>query len=79
MRRRLYGTVGKYGIPRFQLYWRCYFLEISWITQEELPRSNAVTLAVVVIFCKDQSVFCDLQEFLQVSFQTLKHTITRVI
>ena len=34
---------------------------------------------VVVSFSTDQSVFCDLQESFQESFQTLKPTNTHVI
>ena len=34
---------------------------------------------VVVVFSTDQSVFYGLQEFFQVSFQTLKLTSTYVI
>ena len=36
-------------------------------------------LVVVVALPTDQSVFCDLEEFFQVSFQTLKFTSTHVI
>ena len=35
-------------------------------------------LVVVVSFSTNQSVFCDLQEFFQISFQTLKLISTHV-
>ena len=66
----------------FSSHWCCFFVELPWITQDEFPRCNAVRrlkLVVVVPFSTDQSVFCNLQDFFQVSFQTLKHTSTQVI
>ena len=34
--------------------------------------NNKRKLVAVVLFCINQSLFCDLQEFFQVSFQTIK-------
>ena len=44
-----------------------------------MQRSKKRSLVVVVPFSIDQSVFCDLQEFFQISFQTLKLTSTHLI
>ena len=41
--------------------------------------SKKQPLVIVVPFPTDHSVFCDLQEFLQINFQTLKHTSKCVI
>ena len=44
-----------------------------------MQRSKKRSLVVVVPFSIDQSVFCDLQEFFQQSFQILNLTSTHVI
>ena len=62
----------------FSSDWCCYFVEIPCITQEGLPRRNAVRSDACCIFFIDQCVFCDLQEFFQVSFQTLKHLLVHM-
>ena len=45
-----------------------YGIDGKYAVQEKRP------LVVAVPFSADQSVFCDLQEFCHISFQTLKHS-----
>ena len=82
MRSRYYGIVGKYGIPRFQLWLVLLFHRNIINYSRRSPRmqcNKKRKLVVVVPFSTEQSVFCDLQEFFRVSFQALKLTSTYVI
>ena len=70
MRKEYNGIVGKYGIPRFQLCMVLLFRRNTMNYSRRTPMmqcSKKQKLAVVVPFSTDQSMFCDLQELLQIS------------
>ena len=82
MRGEYYGIGGKYGIPRFQLKLGLLYRRNTMNYSKGTPMmqcSKKRKLVVIVQFSTDQRPFCDLQEFFQVSFQTLQHTNTYVI
>ena len=86
MRGEYYEIVGKYGIPRFQLFVESYFVLLLPRNTMDYSRkpptmqcSKKRPLVVFVPFSTDQYVFCDLQEFHQISFLTLKLTSTHAI
>ena len=82
MRGGYYGSVDKYEIPRFQLRLVLLLCRNTMNYSRRTPTmqcSKKRPFVVVVPFSADQNVFCDLQEFFQASFQTLKLTRTDVI
>ena len=82
MTSRYYGIVGKYGISRFGLGVGLLFHRntINYSRRNLTMQCSKKRLLVVVVpFSTDQSIFCDLLEFLEVSFQALKLISTHVI
>ena len=82
MRGGNYGIIRKYEISRFQLWLVLLFHRNTMSYSRRTPMmqcSKKQPLVVVLAVSTDESVFCELQEFFQISFQTLKLTSAHVI
>ena len=80
--REYYGIVEKNRISRVQLRLVLLVHRNAMNSLRRDPTTQCFKkrkLDAIVLFYTDQSVFCDLQDFFQVNFRTLKLTSTHVI